>query len=103
MIHLIYYSPEMLETGGAETLLLRIGRKYVSDGTRAELICRNISHELKQEFINAGIQVPESEGSLETKISDFDNKDIILCVTLFEFLETEYYRQKNHLDCRHRS
>ena len=48
MIHLIYYSPEMLETGGAETLLLRIGRKYVSDGTRAELICRNISHELKQ-------------------------------------------------------
>ena len=100
MIHLIYYSPEMLETGGAETLLLRIGRKYVSDGTRAELICRNISHELKQEFINAGIQVSESEGSLETKISDFDNKDIILCVTLFEFLETEYYRQKNHLDCR---
>ncbi len=99
MIHLIYYSPEILETGGAETLLLRIGRKYVTDGTGAELICRKISYELKQEFVAAGIQVSESEGHLEAKISEFDNKDVILCVTLFEFLETEYYRNKNHKEC----
>lgn len=93
--------PTYIETGGAETLFLRIGRAYARRGETVTFICRDMAFPFEEEVKAAGIGIKKIYGSeLKDTVLKFHAGDSVLTSKYVAFCEIEYWRKRFKVDCR---
>ncbi len=93
--------PTYIETGGAETLFLRIGRAYAKRGETVTFVCRDMAAPFEEEVKDAGIGIEKIYYSeLKDTVQKFHAGDSVLTSKYVAFCEIEYWRKRFKVDCR---
>lgn len=92
---------ETIVSGGAETLILRLGRSLRERNIKVRVICRSISEKMKEQYEENGIQIIHTElWNPECLMRRISSDDKIFTFSLLEFLMCESYRQEEKKCCQ---
>lgn len=98
MVKLVYQN---IIFGGAETLLLRIGRYFNSRGREAVVYCKTIDPKMLKEFMSRKVTVKEvDDHCLEPFLDNYSDNDIIITLVMRAFFQVQQYSYAYKKECR---
>jgi len=90
-IHFIYRT---VVTGGVETLILRMGKKFSSENIQCNVICQEISGTMESQLKEVGINIIQlKQWTFSKAFSFIRKKDIVYTFFLRDFLEMEILKK----------
>lgn len=95
MLKIIY---KKVYLGGAETLLVRIGKFFLAKGVDTTLYCEEMHSEvMRREFEKCEISIIEVDDAAKSAFQIVNDNDIFLTVSIYDYIECLIVRQKREL------
>lgn len=99
LVHTFIYAN--IASGGAQTLIMRVGGRLKQKGVDARVVCRDVSDKMREQFVENHIAINKiNMWTAENLLADVKEEDTVFTFFLRDFLMCESYVAEKKIGCK---